>query len=492
MRVLLVQPSWNVSEIRSVESQKIAGAWPPPGLMYVGAVLRANGVPVEALDGFFYSEGHLLAEILRRRPDFLGIYTITPFWHKVKRLIQQVKTALPSTFVAVGGHYPSAVREQCLQEAPLLDAVVVNEGEYATLELIRELTKGSSPQSVRGTVIRRGGEIASNPLRDLIEPLDQLPIPAVDLFPWRRYRPSYGQVSRLPAFQVISSRGCSNNCLYCYKMYGRTIRMRTPRHVVDEIQYYVDRYGAREIKFWDESFTYDRDRVLGICQEIVQRGLRITWWVSARADMVDEELLRCMKGAGCWCINYGVESAVPKNLATIRKNLTIEQIAQAVRLTHAIGIKTYLTYIFGTPGETYEEGLKTIDFALKMNSFYAEFFPITPWPGTDLWADRSLGGLVRDLSEMTMLQDKVAYVPHSMTREEIEELLDRAYKRFYLRPRFIIHRVLSARSWYDLKTIYHGGRAMISMLAKKAARPLPRQEHYKPPTTSRAGPEVTN
>jgi len=421
----------------------------------------------------------------------LGIYTITPFWHKVKRLVARVKAHLPGTFVTIGGHYPSAAREQCLKEAPLLDALVVNEGEYTTVELIKGLMEGSTDCGILGTIVRRGEEIVSNPLRPLIDPLDQLPIPAVDIFPWQNYRPSYGQVSRLPAFQVISSRGCSNNCLYCYKMYGRTIRMRSPRNVVDEIHYYVDTYGAREIKFWDESFTYDRDRVIGICKEILERGLKVAWWVSARADMVDEDLLRWMKRAGCWCINYGVESAVPKNLATIRKNLTIEQISHTVRMTHALGIKTYLTYIFGTPGETYEEGLKTIDFAVHMNSFYAEFFPITPWPGTDLWADPSLGTLVRDLSEMTMLQDKVAYVPHSMTREEIEELLELAYKRFYLRPRFIIRRILSVRSWYDLQTIFHGGLAMISMLAKKAARSGPRKKHLGPASTPRADREVT-
>ncbi len=473
MKVLLVVPPWSFRDIRSEETRSIAGAWPPPGLMYVGAVLRDHGYQVHALEGFFYGEEEFLDEIRRYEPDVLGIYTITTFWHKARWLAREVKRVLPRVFVVSGGHYPSALRENCLEEEPALDAVVVNEGEFACLEMVTRLAGGESLEGVPGTIVRRNGRIVTNPPRPLIDPLDQLPIPAVDLFPWKRYRPSYGQVLRLPAFQVVSSRGCTNACLYCYKMYGRTIRTRTPGHVVNEIDHYVRAYGAREIKFWDESFTYDRARVFGICEEILRRGLDVTWWVSARADMVDEELLRIMKKAGCWCINYGVESAVPKNLETLRKNLTIEQIEAAVRLTHRLGIRTYLTYVFGTPGETYEEGLKTIDFARRMNSFYAEFFPITPWPGTDMWGHGAYGRMIRPVSEMTMLQDNIAFVPHSMSEEQLARLLKLAYRRVYLRPRFILGRILAIRSWYQVKIIFFGGLALLSMLFQRGKTRAP-------------------
>jgi len=162
-----------------------------------------------------------------------------------------------------------------------------------------------------------------------------------------------------------------------------------------------------------------------------------------------------------------VESAVQKNLDTLRKNLTTEQISQSIDRTHKAGIKTYLTYIFGIPGETYEDGLQTIDFSIRKNSFYAEFFPITPWPGTDLWKDEAYGHRIRDLSKMTMLQDKVAFVPHSMSEEELEGLLGLAYKRFYLRLRFVLGRIRSIRSGYDLKIIFFGGLALISMLFRR-------------------------
>jgi len=464
MKAMLVIPPWKLHEIRSKDTQKIAGAWPPLGLMYIGAVLQKYSFPLRVLDGLFYSNDQFLSAIGQYEPDFLGIFVITPFWKKARKLIGNVKKILPGNFVAIGGHYPSAMREQCFSEAPMLDAVVINEGEYATLEILTRLSNRDTLEGVKGTIIRNGNKIISNPLRPLIDPLDQLPMPAIELFPWENYQPSYGQVSRLPAFQMISSRGCSNNCLYCYKMFGKTIRMRNPEHVVAEMECYAKKFGAREIKFWDESFTYDRSRVIRICKEIIRKKLNIAWWVSARADMVDDHLLHMMKKSGCWCINFGVETAIQKNLDTLRKNLTVKQIAYAVNMAHRAGIRTYLTYIFGTPGETYEEGLRTIELATRLNSFYAEFFPITPWPGTDLWKNNSYGHVICNISEMTMLQDKVPFVPHSMSEKEIKNLLGLAYKKFYLRPGYILQRICLIRTWYQIKVLLYGGLAMVSML----------------------------
>jgi radical SAM superfamily enzyme YgiQ (UPF0313 family) len=228
-------------------------------------------------------------------------------------------------------------------------------------------------------------------------------------------------------------------------MYGNNIRLRDPVLVVDEIEYYMNNYGTREIKFWDEHFTHDHDHVYGICDEILKRGLKIRWWVSARADSVDKPLLEEMKKAGCWCINYGVESGLQTHLDTLMKFETLEQIRSAVKLTHSVGIKTHTTYIFGIPGETFEDGLKTIELAKELGSFTVEFFPITPFPGTPLYKG----------------------VRKGLTAEEIMELRRLAYIKYFFRPGFLFYRLMNIMSPFQVRAMFHGAMSLLSMVGEQ-------------------------
>jgi len=467
MRVVLFVPNWTFEDMRARDTQGIAGVWPPTGLMYVASVLRADGHEVFIEDGAFWTFEELSDRILNHEPDVVGPFVIAMFWERTKKLLKGLKERRPSLRILAGGHAPSALGEKCLKESPVLDAVILGEGEYTTRELLRAWEEGRDGSGVQGCIFRTlSGEILRNPPRPLIADLCELPFPAVDLVELERYRPSAGQVLRLPVMQVISSRGCTHRCLYCFRLMGdHSLRMRSPVNVVDEIELYVREYGAREIKFWDELFTHDRDRIIEICRLIGERNLDITWWCSARGDSVDEEMLRAMKQAGCWCINFGVESAVQKNLNTLRKGLRIEETIQAIELAHKVGIRTFGTYIFGIPGETFEEGLETIRLAKRLRSYYTEFFPITPFPGADLYehSDR-YGTILRDISEIGMLKVEIPFQPYTMTAEQVAELRDRAYKAVYFDPKYILMRLFAIRSWFELKTIFNGAIALLSML----------------------------
>ncbi|MBN1356160.1 radical SAM protein [bacterium] len=469
MKVMLIVPPWTIRDIRAHDTQGIAGMWPPIGTLYIASVLRENGHQVVFKDGAFTTPAEMVELVRRERPDLLGAFVIAMFWERTKSLYREIKKQLPGIFLVAGGHGPSALAEQCLRESPELDAVVHSEAEYTMRDLANRLRQGESLDDLPGTTIRVNGEITCNPPHPFIENLDDLPFPAMDLAELDRYCPSYGQIRRRPSFQVISSRGCKNNCLYCYRLMGRhVLRFRSPGNVVDEIQHYVNRYGARDIKFWDESFTYDRDRVIGICEELMRRNIRVTWWISARADAVDREMLRWMKRAGCWCINFGVESGVQKNLDTLRKNLTLEQIESAVRMTHESGIKTFTTYIFGIPGETFEEGLETIRFAKRLNSYITEFFPISPFPGTDLWdmACRQKN-FSKDINNIGLLKEEIVYAPETMTHEQVSELRRRAFREYYIRPGYIWNYLTGMRSWFELKGLFLGASALLKFTRRK-------------------------
>jgi len=467
MKVMLIVPPWTLLDIRAEDTQGIAGMWAPIGTLYVAAVLREAGFDVIFREGGFYTQKQMMDIIREEKPDAVGAFVIAMFWERTRTLFEEIKTFLPDCYLFAGGHGPSAFGAKALEECDSLDAIVYSEGEYSTRELMQRVRDGESTVGVAGTSVRWNNEIINNPSRPFIENLDELPFPAMDLAELDRYIPSYGQVLKMPSFQVISSRGCLNDCLYCYRLMGRHVqRLRSAKNVVDEIEHYVKNYGAKDIKFWDEAFTNDRVRAMEICDEILRRDLKVSWWISSRADSVDMELLLKMKEAGCWCINFGVESGVNKNLKMLRKNLTVEQIVHAVRMTHKAGIKTFTTYIFGIPGETFEEGLETIKLAKRLNSHITEFFPISPFPGTDLWDIACQSSTFKnDVRNIGLLKEEIAYSPDTMTHEEVAELRRRAFREYYIRPAFVWRYMTGIRSWFEFKGVFAGAITLLKFTA---------------------------
>lgn len=470
MKCLLTTPSWTYDDIRSVTTRAVAGLWPMPGLLAIGAALRRAGHEVRILEGHFHTHEQLLREVAAWKPDLLGLYSVTLMWDRATKLLREAKRVYPPVFTVAGGPAPTGFRSGSLDETAL-DAVVYGEGDVTIVKLAERVAAGSDLDGVEGCIWRDGDRIVENPPREPIADLDTLPFPAHDLVAHYPYRPSYGQVLRLPALQVISSRGCANQCIFCFKTIGNATRFRSPRNVVDEIERYVKEYGAREIKFWDEQFMLDHERVMGICEEILRRDLTIVFWCTGRVDTVDEDLLRMMKRAGCWCISYGLESGVEKNLRALHKNTTVEQGREAVLMTHRAGIESMGTYVFGIPGETYQESLETIRFACSLDHFYVEFFPLTPFPGTELYDNVDHYGRINAPQErLGMLFKAAPFVSHTMTAEQIIDLVERGYARYYSRPSYVTRRIAGIRTWYDVQVMFYGALSVATMGVSRLRR----------------------
>jgi radical SAM superfamily enzyme YgiQ (UPF0313 family) len=254
-------------------------------------------------------------------------------------------------------------------------------------------------------------------------------------------------------------------CIYCFQYGERKIRYRSVENVLEEIELVLGQ-GYREVRFLDDTFCGDRDRAMCIAKEIKKRGLDLTWYVSARVNQVDEPLLRAFKEAGCWAILFGAESGVQKNLNALKKGITLEQTRTAVKAAKKARLKVCLPFIFGIPGETYKEGLETIDFAIEIDPDVANFHTLTPFPGTELYENiEKYGSMSGDLENLTF--EGTAFIPHSMTKEEIEHLRSIAFKRFYARPKFIIKRLLGLRSKEDLKIISRGIKSLFWILTRR-------------------------
>lgn len=464
MKIVLALPPHSFEDRYGKSIAKAAGTLPPLGLLCLAAYLKREGHKVWVVDGSIDSFSYLMNLIKKEKPDVLGITAMTFLWKKAVKILELVKTDFPSIFTVVGGAHPTFYPKQCFSDSPHLDAVVISEGELTFSELCNNLEKGKSLDNVSGLAIRKkDGKIKINKPRPAIKDLDGLPMPARELVDISRYKPALEQYKRLPVTNMMGSRGCPFQCLFCSHVCGDSIRYRSPKKIIEEIKILVNDYGIKDIAFWDDTMTVDKKRVLEICRLIKEEGLDITWSAQARVNTVNPEVLKAMKKAGCWKIFYGVESLLQKNLNALKKGTKVENAFDAVKWTKKAGIAAETSFIFGIPGETYEDAKETVKKIIKLNPDYMKCFPLTPIPGTELYENVDKYGkmLTDDLDKFT--ENKIVFVPYTMTEEQLKKIIPYAYKRFYLRPSYIIKQALKIRSISDIQKAIRGAMAVVGL-----------------------------
>ena len=183
--------------------------------------------------------------------------------------------------------------------------------------------------------------------------MDSLPLPAAS------FENAIGVDVRRQLEFIITSRGCPASCSFCSspRFWGKTLRFRSPRAIIDEIRYIRDKYGLIYFSIRDDTFTSDRKRVVEFCRLLLQEKIYILWNCQSRVNAVDEEILCWMKRAGCECVQFGVESGSKRVLMSLGKGITPEQVKRAALATRRVGIHFSIYLITGVPGET-EEDLK--------------------------------------------------------------------------------------------------------------------------------------
>ena len=214
--------------------------------------------------------------------------------------------------------------------------------------------------------------------------------------------------------------------------------------------------GIREIWVLDENFTVNRGRVLALSEEILRRGLRIPWSIKSRVDLVDAELLRALRRAGCYSIHFGVESGDEHMLRVIQKDITREQVRRAFRLSREAGLEVTAAFMLGFPGETREQIERTVDFALELEPNFAQFSIAIPLPGTELYRLGLERGLFardhwREFARNPVPDFRPPGWHEIFSRPELDSLLELAYRKFYLRPRYVWRRVRSLHSLAELR-----------------------------------------
>jgi radical SAM superfamily enzyme YgiQ (UPF0313 family) len=306
---------------------------------------------------------------------------------------------------------------------------------------------------VAGLVLKRGGETLRTAPRDLVRDLDGLPFPARELLADPGlYLPPPGTFRAAPVATLMTSRGCRNRCVYCYQLDPeREIRFRSLDNVLNEIGLCLEQ-GYREIHFLDDAFTAERTRVLKLCAGMRARGWRFPWFASSCVNQVDPELLGAMKAAGCWSILFGAESGVQRDLNALNKGSTPAQIRQAVAWAKAAGLHVVTPFLLGVPGQSRADVLATIAFACRLDPDVANLHAVSPFPGTALRERAAeLGELSARAEDYTF--QGFAFVPHTLSRDEMIELRALFLRRFYTRPRLLMRKLRAARAPADFKAL---------------------------------------
>lgn len=403
MKTLLISPYFS----SVTKHERIAF---PLGLMYLASSLENASFKVEIIDAsldlirptdqngwhYGYTLNELVADVIERKPDIVGIGCFFSMrFPAVLEIAQEIKKANKDIVIVIGGIHPTIYAEQILIEHSCFDYVVIGEGEHSFLQLHEVLRSGNLEglRSIDGLTYRDNSRVLINHKTTFIENLDSLPFPAYHLLNVEKYMKNKSLRWGLGAnrqFSVISSRSCPNRCTFCsmFLTHGPRWRHRSAKNVVDEIEFLIKNFKAREISFEDDNLTLSKKRIIDICQEIIDRGLKVSWNTPNGVSIkhLDYEILAKMKEAGCDSVNLPIESA-DDNMRNnvIRKHLSKAKIYEVINACKELELKANAYFVLGMPGETRESLENNIKLLkeVPLNGMIAFF--ATPFPGTELF-----------------------------------------------------------------------------------------------------------
>jgi radical SAM superfamily enzyme YgiQ (UPF0313 family) len=349
----------------------------PAGIGYIAQVLHDNAIDYEYLDMRINgSVRELTKKALNFGPDLIGFSMSSLGYIKTYSIISRIKRLLPSSKIVVGGHHPTILKEKVLEECADIDFAVISDGEKTILELCAD----SLPyEEIRGLVFREKQAIVFSGERPPFKQLDELAFPRYEKFDLHKYS------RQIP---IHSSRGCVQMCTFCpNKILARTYRTRSPENFVNEIEHWYKK-GIRQFAVDDDNFTFNKQRILDICDEIERRGLKhlfIRCSNGIRADRIDRELLLRMREIGVKEVGFGVDGGNNKVLKDLKKGETIETIEESIKIACELGFDVKLFFLAGSPNETRADIEDSIKLAKKYPVAKVNFNNPIPYPGTEMF-----------------------------------------------------------------------------------------------------------
>lgn len=427
---------------------------PPLDLMMISGYLRKEGYDNVLLD---YNASRRTLEdvekdIRKIRPDLVIFSTSICTIHKDLLVAKSAKKIDPSTVTTAIGTHVMALPEETLRESEFLDSLVYSsEWEQVSLNIVKNI---SNLKAAEGIFFKNvTGEIIRTDIQSPLTDLDILGFPAHDKLEKNIYRDP--TTRRFPKTMVMGQKACINNCSFCCQpaFFGAPkIRKRSVPHFVEELKW-VQELGFREVMFNDATLTADLNWAASLFEEMIRNRIDLSWNCSTRADRINRDVLRLMKRAGCHTIALGLESTDQAILKNIRKNISLEQVREAVAITKKHGIDTIIFCVIGFPGETRESIRTTISFLKSLKTKYITLGIAVPVPGTDFYKHIEENGYLqtKDWSLFDPMKKPVFSYPW-LSAEEIAHYSAYGLRQFYLRPKYIMNSIISIRNPNNIKT----------------------------------------
>lgn len=452
-KVLLINPSY-VPTYSGHKASIASPLFPVLGLSAIAAGAMQRGHEVSVLDLCYvpYDFNEIRRRIIEYKPDIVGITATTPGMNQLRDMSVLVKDISPDILVVGGGPHPASMPMETLMESRL-DAVFVGEADYS----FAELCDGTPMKDIAGLWYREGDQVLSTGLRPPIENLDELPMPAWELFDAEVYRKYASRiyVRKAPQASVEFSRGCVFKCDYCASKMTMALgyRKKSPKRCAEEMQRLYS-LGYREVLIVDDIFTSDQEWASQVCDAIIEANIGMLWTCSngIRVESGNAELFRKMKKAGCYRVAFGFESGNDEILKAFGKGgkASIAKGREAVQLARAAGIDTQGSFMLGLTADTEATMMDTINYARELPLDMIRFANTIGFPGTDMFNRYHSLGMVAsyDWDDYSFYSSKSLFSHEQLSEKTLEKYMDLAYRKtIWFNPGFILRRL-----WRGLRT----------------------------------------
>lgn len=424
--------------------REVSNLDPPLGLICMSAYLNERNLKTLVFDlnveiksnteiNNFLSELKLKYVLSK---TIFGISFLTPYVYASYKIAEELRKLFPNNLIIAGGAHATFMAEEVLN-SKFVDIVVHGEGELTLFEII----SGKSLNEINGISYIKEGQIIKNPERERIKDLDILPIPEYKQLKMNKYKPILGSYRKLPAANIITSRGCPGQCNFCCKTFGQKVSYKSVDKIIEEIKFLKSNYKIKHINIYDDTFTLKKQRVIDFCERLITENLDLEWTCFARIDTMNEQILKKMKKAGCYQIMYGVENFNQEILDNLAKGIKVEKIEEVISATRKAGIVTRVSIMVGNTidtWDTYKNNIKALR-KLKPDILVSSIF--TPIPGSKLyeWAKQNNRLLTTDWSKFAG-NNSVMKLDY-LSQEDVIKQYRKIYSDYYYNLPYLIRRI---------------------------------------------------
>jgi len=466
MNILLINPDLP----KFIRKQK--AIYPPLGLLYIASVLENKGHTVKIMD-FLVEQTEPLSKIIGSfKPNIAGFYSTTHNFTQCCKLLSKIKEVDNNIVSIIGGPLVASYPIESLMYSQF-DYAVVGEGETTVVELANAISAKRPVGNIKGIVYRENKKIKQTHPRRLIQNIDEIPFPSWNLVDLKKYSVLMGRKNLFAT--IMTSRGCPHNCIFCNKNngMGKNWRCRTPGNIFAEIKILYEKYKIRHFTFFDENFIVNKNRVLELCNLIINDSMKIKWDCKARVDSVEISLLKKMKQAGCHRIRYGAESGNNKILKELNKGITVEQIRDCAAMTKEAGIELFVYFMMGSPSETIGTLKQTYQLAVDIDADFAIFSKTIPIPGSELFRMAVKNKQIEEDYWLKFIKGEEKNPEPNLTSQhfsdkELGRLIKLYSRNFYIRQGYLVKRLFLVRSLPQFKRLALIG---IKLLGNKFSNP---------------------